>query len=179
MKSILLISNIACRNATIDAKIRHFINTRAGKGEKLGNNFLLKGKVFAVDEYVGSAVEGSGLFGIDSGKTINGNYYGGKFKYSFLPIYSSDWSNNLNDQAATSKRTLNGYIARSFAIEPLDGTPPDGLFFRHNKNGTQHVIHEANRLYDFGADDHPNLDLGNMDLPQILKDFLNIKGVQY
>lgn len=35
LKAVLLISNVASRNITIDARIRHFINTRTGHGEKL------------------------------------------------------------------------------------------------------------------------------------------------
>jgi hypothetical protein len=40
LKAILLISNIPMRDATIDAKIRHYNNTRTGKGEKLSATFL-------------------------------------------------------------------------------------------------------------------------------------------
>ena len=62
----------------------------------------------------------------------------------------------------------------------MEGTPvAAGLYFRHNKNGTQTVLSSADKLYDYTKDDHPVLDLGKMELPQILKDFLNINGVQY
>lgn len=94
LKAILLISNIAGRNTTIDAKIRHFINTRAGRGQKLSSEFLIKGNPFAVDEYVGSAVDGEGFFGIDANKNIDGSYYGGQFKYSFSGISNQAWSSN-------------------------------------------------------------------------------------
>lgn len=32
LKAVLLLSNIASRNGTVDAKIRHYINTRVGHG---------------------------------------------------------------------------------------------------------------------------------------------------
>lgn len=35
LKAVLMISNVASRNITIDAKIRHFNNTRTGHGEML------------------------------------------------------------------------------------------------------------------------------------------------
>ena len=41
------------------------------------------------------------------------------------------------------------------------------------------MLSSADKLYDYGKDEHPVLDLGKMELPQILKDFLNIDGVQY
>jgi hypothetical protein len=148
----LLIANIASRNITIDARIRHFINTRTGPGEKLSSEFLKKDKAFSVDEYVGSPADGAGFYGIDAGKTIDGASDGGKSKFSFQSIEPNDWSNNSDiDVPATSKRTLNGYVARTFLIEPLDGIPSDGLYFKFNENGTQTVIHSADKLYDYHA----------------------------
>jgi hypothetical protein len=58
---------------------------------------------------------------------------GGKKKYTSLPLVKEDWSNDSSkDVPATTKRKLNGYWARTFVIEKLDGKPGGGLFFKHN-----------------------------------------------
>lgn len=86
LKAVLLAANIPLRNTTIDAKLRHYVNTRAGSGEKLSSKFLKKDKPWAVDTYSGSSADGEGFFGIDAGSTIDKAFYGGKFKYSFKPL---------------------------------------------------------------------------------------------
>jgi hypothetical protein len=86
--------------------------------------------------------------------------------------HNSDWTSNKTEAAATSKRILNGFIARTFVIESKDGVPSGGLFFKHNEDGTQNVVSEASILYDYTNDEHPTLNLGIMELPQILKEFL-------
>lgn len=111
---------------------------------------------------MGAPVDGEGFFGVDAGKTIDDAYYGGQFKYSFKPMNKDDWSSNKSEGAATSKRTLNGFISRSFLIEPLEGQPSDGLHFKHLQDGRQEVLHEANRLYDYSREEHPKLDLGTL-----------------
>lgn len=40
LKAVLLAANIPMRDAEINAKIRHYDNTRAGSGEKLSAAFL-------------------------------------------------------------------------------------------------------------------------------------------
>ena len=56
---------------------------------------------------------------------------------------------------------------------------PSGLTFQRNKNGTQTVTHGAQTLYDFEKDQNPILDIGDKDLPDVLKDLLLINGTQY
>lgn len=180
LKAVLLIANIACRDKTIDARIRHFINTRKDEGAFLSSEFLIKNRPLATDSYPGSPADGVGLFGIDAGTNTKDYFLGGKKRYTSMPIVKEDWSTNSSkDTPATTKRKLNGYWARTFVIEKLDGKPGGGLFFKHNDNGTQKVVSDAQLLYDYSKDDHPDLDLGQGELPDILKRFLNIEGVQY
>ena len=40
LKAILLTANIPMRDATVDATLRHYTNTRAGLGYKLSSSFL-------------------------------------------------------------------------------------------------------------------------------------------
>lgn len=61
----------------------------------------------------------------------------------------------------------------------LDTVPRGGLFFKHNIDGSQTVLQDAYRLYDFEADEHPKLDLGNLPLPAVLMDIINVNGTQY
>jgi hypothetical protein len=86
-------------------------------------------------------VDGDGFFGKDAGKIVDESYYGGTQKYTFEAFEPNDWSKDaIIDEPATTKRTLNGFIARSFVIPDLDGPPPGGLFFKHNENGSQTVL---------------------------------------
>ena len=62
--------------------------------------------------------------------------------------------------SATTKRSLDGFMARTFVIEKLDRSP-GGLLFKHNKDGTQTVINGADVLYDYTKEDTPILDLGS------------------
>lgn len=71
------------RDTTLDAKLRHYTNTRAGKGETLSQEYLKQEKPFSVDTYVGSGADGEGFFGVDAGKTVDGAFYGGSTKYTF------------------------------------------------------------------------------------------------
>jgi hypothetical protein len=121
-----------------------------------------------------------GFFGRDAGQTIDGGYLGGQKRYTYATITPSDWSTDpLKDEPATTKRSLNGYMSRTFVIPELDGAPPAGLFFRHNANGTQTVLSNANTLYDYKSTDHPVLDLGDAPLPDLLINFLKIDGKQF
>jgi hypothetical protein len=69
-----------------------------------------------------------------------------------LPFNPKDWSNDIHSSAATTKRTLEGFWARTFVIEPLEKVPGTGLYFKHNKDGTQTVLSWAYLLYDFTKD---------------------------
>ena len=88
---------------------------------------------------------------------------------------------NSNSSAATTKRILEGFWARTFTIKSVDQdpTPGGGLFFKHNQDGTQTVISNADILYDYQIDQQPTFDLGNKELPEILKSILLINGIQY
>lgn len=63
-----------------------------------------------------------------------------------------DWTVNRDDPAATSKRTLKGFIGRTFVLENEDSPVPGGLFFRHREDGKQEVISGAEKLYDYTKD---------------------------
>ena len=54
--------------------------------------FLKWGKQLAVDTYGGSSADGEGFFGVDANKTVDGNFYGGRFRYSFGPVHKNDWT---------------------------------------------------------------------------------------
>lgn len=41
LKAVLLIANIACRDKTVDSRIRHFINIRKDEGAFLSSEFLI------------------------------------------------------------------------------------------------------------------------------------------
>lgn len=144
LKAVLMISNVASRNTTVDARIRHFNNTRTGDGAKMSREFLKKGRVYSVDNFNGNSMAGVGFFGNDAGKTIDNLSYGGKQVYTYLPNQPDDWSTNASaDTPATSKRSIKGFISRSFGIYGVDALPGGGLFFKHNPDGTQTVIQDA------------------------------------
>lgn len=175
-----MISNVPSRNTTIDARIRHFNNTRAYDGTKMSAEFLKKGATFSVDVFNGNSEDGVGFFGNDAGKTIDGLRYGGNKVYTYLPFISDDWSTNPSiDAPATTKRSIKGFIARSFGITGLDTIPKGGLFLQHNEDGSQKVLQDADRLYDYKKEDTPILDLGNVPLPNVLLDIINVSGTQY
>ena len=77
----------------------------------------------------------------------------------------------MTEEAATSKRSLKGYISRSFIIPELEKrATPDGLFFKRNENKTQIVLSGAKYLYDYSDSDHPELDIGYIEIPEVLQD---------
>lgn len=134
-------------------------------------------RTYSINNYVGSPSDKIGFYGVDAGKIINGVHYGGSYKYSLQPTKIRDWT--LSEDPATTKRTLNGFISRTFVIPELDGSNFGGLFFRRNPNGSHTVLNSANSLYDYNATDHPTLELGDLPLPEILKSNLLINGKQY
>ena len=95
-------------------------------------------------------------------------------------INSSDWvkfSEKGSTPLATTEKSLKGYLSRSFGIKGIDS--PNSLCFQRNENGTQTVTGSAGTLYDYTNDDHPTLNIGNLPIPEVLKDVLYIKGKQY
>ena len=96
-------------------------------------------------------------------------FEGGSAKYTYKPIHPDSWV--VNGTPATTKRTLNGFISRTFIIPEIeDRGAPGGLFFRRNENGTQTVVTGADRLYDYSSNENPVLNLGNKELPEVLRD---------
>ncbi len=81
-----MISNVASRNKTVDATLRHLNNTLVQDGYLLSKTYLKKGKTYAINNYVGSPADGEGYYGVDAGKTIEGFYIGGKTTYTLLPF---------------------------------------------------------------------------------------------
>lgn len=121
----------------------------------------MKDRFPSTNSYPGSPADGVGLYGIDAGTSSKDYFLGGKKKYTSMPFVKEDWSNDSSkDAPATTQRKLKGFWARTFVIEKQDGQPGGGLFFKHNANGSQTVVSDAQLLYDFGKDDHPVLDLG-------------------
>jgi hypothetical protein len=139
---------------------------------------LLKGKHNVRDIYSGVPADGNALYGNQAGKKVNGEYYAGRFKYSMLPINKCDWA--TTGAAATTERTLEGFMSRTFVIPAVGPSVPEsGLFFRRHSNGTHSVLSGADILYDYNKTDNPDLQLGSKPIPQVLKSILNINGVQY
>ena len=100
--------------------------------------------------YPGSPADGIGFFGEFAGNIIDGAFEGGSQKYSYQPCSQDDWT--ISEAAATTKRTLNGYIARTFVIPALEGNKTTGgLFFSRNEDGTQTVLSGANTLYEYNS----------------------------
>ena len=64
-------------------------------------------------------------------------------------------------------------------IPDVDPPIPGGLFFQRNKNGTQTVLSSANTLYEFNKTDQPILDLGDEDIPDVLRSILTVNGTVY
>lgn len=160
MKAVLITDWISGRTGTVDSKLRFFNNSRTARAYKLSSSYLKKGKTFAVDNYAGSPVDKVGYYGFDANKTVDGSYFGGSFKYSLNPLNLSDWT--MNEEPATTKRTLGGFMARTFGIPELDGQNRyGGLFFQRYPNGSHKVLSQASALYDYTNDDHPMLDVGN------------------
>ena len=114
LKAVLLISNVAGREGRIPAKIRHLNNTRSRLGPKYSKEYLLKGKYNIRDIYSGIPADGNGLYGNDAGKVVDGEYISGRFKYSMLPLNKNDWG--TTGGAATTERTLDGFMSRTFVI---------------------------------------------------------------
>jgi hypothetical protein len=79
---------------------------------------------------------------LDANRTVGDTYFGGKFKYSLHPLNINDWTES--EEAATTKRSLGGFMSRTFAIPELDGTDRfGGLFFQRYPNGSHYVINSA------------------------------------
>jgi hypothetical protein len=53
------------------------------------------------------------------------------------------------------------------------------LFFQRNADGTQTVLSSAGTLYDYTDSDHPVLNIGNLPVPEVLKDVIFVNGKQY
>ena len=180
LRAVLLISNVSGRKGVVEAKIRHLNNTRVGEGAFYMPEFLKKGRQLAKDIYPGRPADGIGLFGPDAGRVTDGDFRSGQYKYSLLPINESDWTTNFDEEAAVSKRRLEGYISRTFVIPDVDPpVPGGGLFFKKNENGTQTVLSDAHILYEFNKTDHPILNIGDEDIPEALKPLLEINGKNY
>lgn len=181
LKSVLLLSNIAGRENTVDAKLRFLTSSRTGAGNKLSKEYLKKGAIYGIDNFSGSPVEKQTYTGTDA-NTIQegGNYIGGIYKYSLEGINKEDWI--AKGEGATSKRNLSGFIARTVSIPEIENTPYDsGIFLQRNKveEGKQQVLSQANRLYDFEREEKPLLSIGNREFPKELLDVLKIDGKQY
>ena len=176
-----MISNASGRKGVVSAKIRHLNNTRNGEAAFYLPQFLKEGKTPAVINYPGRPDNGISFYGNDAGIVDQeGNYRPGKFKYSFLPANKSDWTTDMASPAAKTDRNLEGYITRTFVIPAVDPPlPGGGLFFRRNENGTQTVVSDAHILYEFNKTDHPNLQIGNEDIPEVLKSILTVDGITY
>ena len=172
LKAMLILANISGRDKTIDTKIRHLTNTRADGGNQSSKEYLKKDAELAIDNYPGSPNDKVAFYSKE-----------GFNKFTLGPINADDWISD--GPPATTKRVLNGFIARSFAIPKVEKVPyHDGVFFQRNyktKTGKlrQKVMSEANRLYDFSPDEHPTLNIGNKALPKILSDQLVLDGVKY
>lgn len=101
----------------VDAKIHHRFNSYTSDAAFFRPEFLKKGMPYAVNNYPGSPAEGVGLYGPDAGTMHEDKVIGGSQRYTFEPIDSSHWSNNSEvDQPATTKRTLNGFKARTYTL---------------------------------------------------------------
>lgn len=173
LKAVLMVANVAGRNGTVDAKIRRFNSSR--NQVYLSPEYLKKDKQFNIDNYPGSPADGVGFFGQFAGNVIDDAYEGGAQTYTFKPLKPDDWT--LTDEAATTQRTLNGYMSRTFVIPALEGiNSTGGTCFRRNVNGTQTVISGASTLYDYNSTQHPTLDLGSLELPEVLSTMTTIDG---
>jgi hypothetical protein len=118
-----------------------------------------------------------GFFGEKAGSVIDGSFGGGTQRYTFKPLSPDDWGTCC--EPATTKRTLDGFISRSFIIPALEGdsSAKSGLFFKRNEDGSQTVVVGAENLYDFTAADHPEFrNLGNVPIPDVLADLETIEG---
>ena len=61
LKAVLMIANVAGRNATVDAKLRRYNSSR--QEPFLSKDYLKKGKQYQVENYPGSPADGVGFFG--------------------------------------------------------------------------------------------------------------------
>lgn len=138
-----------------------------GDSATLSAKYLVKDKVYALDNHARSPANGLGFFGLDAGKVspIDHGSRGGYYKYSLGPLSIDDWSQK-GDPALT-ERTIEGFWARTFAVSGVDDNIPfgDGLFFKRNEDGTQTVLSGGSKLYDFTNSDHPVLKVGNKQFP--------------
>jgi AraC-like DNA-binding protein len=172
LKAMLILSNISGRDKTIDSKIRHLTNTRDDGGNQSSKEYLKKDAVYAIDNYPGSPNDKTVLYGKE-----------GLNRFTLGPINQNDWT--TKETPATTKRILNGFLSRTFAIPVAEKVPyHDGVFFQRDykaANGKlrQKVMSGAERLYDFSSDEQPVLDIGNKPLPKILNDQLVFDGVKY
>ena len=178
LKAVLLIANISGRSEVVDAKLRHLDNTRTGEGNYYTKDYLKKDADFALDNYAGNPSDIIGFCGEDADKTVDGAYYGGEEKISLGPVKSDDWT--TNGEPATTKRSLKGFIARTFYI-PEHEDAHSGIYFQRNvdDDGGHRVVKEVFRLYDYEDDELPVIKVGSQPIPEILKDVLIVDGKQY
>jgi hypothetical protein len=188
LKAVLMLANISGRTAVVNSKIHYLTNTFTGPGNKYSAKYLKYGAVAALDNYVGSPADHMGTFGIDAGTdTPEYGHIGGVKRFTLEGINPGDWI--TTGKAATTKRVLKGFIARSFCIPSAEDVPyGDGLFIQRdvNKDGKpdikgkyQKVLSGADRLYDYTKDQHPVLKLGNKPIPKVLQDVLTLDGKKY
>ena len=181
LKAVLMLAHISGRDSVIVTKIRHLSNVVTSNGNQLSSTYLKAGAVKALDTYPGNPATKIGYFGIDAGRTIKGRQIGGTCRFTLQPIHTGDWL--IQGPAATTTRSLQGFIARTFAIPEVENHIPyqSGLFLQRNANdhGGQLVKSGANRLYDFSIDSHPILEIGNLPVPEILADVLTWQGRRF
>ena len=107
-----MIANVAGRNMTVDAKMRRYNSSR--QYPFLSQDYLKKGKKNKVENCPNSPALGIGFFGENAGRIVDGSYVGGTQKYTYKPLKQEDWT--MTEEPAITKRTLNGFISRSFII---------------------------------------------------------------
>ena len=101
----------------------------------------MQGKQNTRDTYSGLPSDGNAMFGVDAGKTVDGDFIAGRYKFSMLPMKKEDWG--TTGPAATTERSLDGFMSRTFVIPAVGPPVPGGLFFRRHSNGTHLVLSGA------------------------------------
>lgn len=175
-----MISNVPSRDTVINARIRHFNNTRDGDGTRMSREFLKKGATYSVDNYVGNSMDGLGFFGVSAGKTIDGLSYGGKQVYTYAPTSPDDWSTNATlDEPGHHQKNSERLYCKELRNNKSGHCSEWRPVFQAQFKRTQKVLQDAYRLYDYSKGETPILNLGNLPLPEVLMDIINLKGTQY
>jgi len=147
VEALLLLSNIASREGTIDYKVRAY----KPDSNHMTTEFLKKGYKYEVNLFP------------DGPANFNGKYSPDAEKYNGGFTHPENWTKDLTQKAETKTGYLEGFIARSYVIKNYPNEKmTDGLYIgrKKDKNGKMQgiVVKDTKNYYQgFFSDKDGNL----------------------